>query len=582
MKDLKWKVGGAQGEGIDSTGEIFAITLNRLGYYLFAYRHFMSLIKGGHTNYKIRIASEPVNYHGDDLDILIAFDQRTIDENFHELSNDSILIYDSTKLEAKIPTGNSKVNVCPVPIYDMAQKLGNSIMKNMVAAGASCAAVGLEVSIFYDVIEDIFKKKGEAIIEANKEAIQQGFNYFKENFPDVRLEMPEKTGKPKTNLFITGNEGVGLGALTAGCRFLAAYPITPATEIMYQALANFPKFGGKIIQAEDEIAACLMAIGGNYSGVRSMTSTSGPGLSLMMEALGLSGISETPLVIVDVQRGGPATGLPTKTEQSDINEMIYGSHGEIPRIVLTPTTVDEAYYFIQHAFNLAEKYQLPVIIGTDMFMGMSKKSISDLDFEQIKIDRGLVATGEQLLNMEKGMFKRYDLNAENGVSPRSFPGLKNGRYVALGNEHEETGYEIEDQITRVKMMDKRMEKLKHFDPSEFGVYYSGEDQVDTLLVGFGSTYAQIGEAYRSLKEKGDKVGHLQLKVLYPFPTDKVEKIMNTASRVYVIENNATGQLLNLIKTHVSSHDKLIGILKYDGDPMKVSDIFDGIMAKGRE
>lgn len=578
--DLKWKVGGAQGEGIDSTGEIFAITLNRMGYYLFAYRHFMSLIKGGHTNYKVRISSEPINYHGDDLDILIAFDQRTIKENFHELSDNSILIYDSSKLEAEIPEAKKNVNVCPVPIYNIASDLGNSIMKNMVAAGASCAAVGLDVNIFHDVIEDIFKKKGEKIVNANKEAIQKGYDYYKENYQDISIKIPDRTGKEKQNLFMTGNEGIGLGALNAGCRFLPAYPITPATEILYTALGSFPKYGGKIIQAEDEIAACLMAIGGNYAGVRSMTSTSGPGLSLMMEALGLAGISETPLVIVDVQRGGPATGLPTKTEQSDINEMIYGSHGEIPRIVITPTTIDETFYFIQHAYNLAEKYQCPVIVGTDMFIGMSKKSIEDLDFNQVKIDRGELIIDEDLQKLDIGMFKRYDLNTETGVSPRSIPGQKKGRYVALGNEHDETGFETEDKELRKKMMDKRMNKLDHFDPSDLGVYYSGEEQVDKLIIGFGSTYGQIDEAYKKLKEKGGNVAHLQLRILHPFPTNKVKEIVGKSKNLIVIDNNATGQLRQLIQREINVHEKISSVLKYDGDPFTVEEIISGVISKG--
>ncbi|OEF99303.1 2-oxoglutarate ferredoxin oxidoreductase subunit alpha [Vulcanibacillus modesticaldus] len=579
LKDLKWKVGGAQGEGIDSTGEIFAITLNRLGYYLFAYRHFMSLVKGGHTNYKVRISSEPINYHGDDLDILIAFDQRTIDENFYELKNNSIIIYDSSKFEAKTPDENVKVTLCPIPLYDFAKELGNSIMKNMVATGASCAAVGLEVTPFLEVIDDIFKKKGEKIINLNREAIQKGFNYFRENYPEIKLDLPDKKGKEKQNLFMTGNEATGIGALNAGCRFLAAYPITPATEIMYNAIANFPKFGGKVIQAEDEIAACMMAIGGNFAGVRSMTSTSGPGLSLMMEALGLAGISETPLVIVDVQRGGPATGLPTKTEQSDINEIIYGSHGEIPRIVITPTTVEEAFYYIQHAFNLSEKYQCPVIVATDMFLGMSKKSVTDLDFERVKIDRGLLLKDDELLKSGTGTFKRYDLSSEFGISPRSIPGQKNGRYVALGNEHEETGYETEDVEMRMKMMDKRMHKLNQFNPEELGVYYSEEDEFETLVIGFGSTHAQINEAQKVLKEKGLKVAHLQLKILHPFPSNIVKEKVEKAQKVFVIENNATGQLRQLIQLEIGAHVKLSSILKYNGNPFTVNEIVDGIIRK---
>lgn len=580
MKDLKWKVGGAQGEGIDSTGEIFAITLNRLGYNLFAHRHFMSLIKGGHTNYKVRICSEPIDYHGDDLDILVAFDQRTINENYHELKDNAILIYDSSKLTAKLPNSRNKVNLCPIPIYDMAQKLGNSIMKNMVAVGASCAAVDLDITYFHEVIEDIFKKKGEKIIALNKEAIQLGYDYFKESFKEISVELPENKGARRKNLFITGNEAVGLGALNGGCRFLAAYPITPATEIMYQALALFPKYGGRVIQAEDEIAACIMAIGGNYAGVRTMTSTSGPGLSLMMEALGLAGISETPLVIVDVQRGGPGTGLPTKTEQSDINELIYGSHGEIPRIVLAPTTIDEAFYFIQIAFNFTEKYQCPVLVATDLFLGMSKKSVTDLDFAKIKIERGLLQTEKDLSKYDRGMFKRYSLDTEDGVSPRSLPGQINGRHVALGNEHDENGLEIEDRELRTRMMDKRLKKLTNFNYSNVSSYYSGEDESDILLIGFGSTYAQIAEAYHILKRDGHNVAHLQLKILCPFPVEEIRSKIDTAKRVFVVENNATGQVLRLIKSEENAHDKFSSILKYDGDPFTVQDIIKGVSAKG--
>lgn len=580
MNDLKWKVGGAQGEGIDSTGEIFAITLNRMGYYLFAYRHFMSLIKGGHTNYKVRIAAEEVNYHGDDLDILLAFDQRTIDENFYELKNGAILIYDSSKLEAKLPASEKTITTCPIPIYKIAEELGNPIMKNMVAVGASCAAVGLELTSFHEVIANIFHKKGEEIIAANQEALQKGYDFFAKSFPGIKLTMPNKTGQTNKNLFITGNEATGLGALSAGCRFLAAYPITPATEVMYQALANFPKFGGRIIQAEDEIAACLMAIGGNYTGTRSMTSTSGPGLSLMMEALGLAGISETPLVIVNVQRGGPATGLPTKTEQADINEMIYGSHGEIPRIVMAPTTIEEAFYYMQQAFNLADKYQCPVLVATDMFLGMSKKSLSDLDFNLVKIDKGMIMQDQELLKLASGEFKRYDLNSPNGISARSLPGQKNGRYVALGNEHDENGLEIEEKGLRKSMMDKRMKKLMFFNPTELGIYYSGEEQAEALLVGFGSTYAQIHEAYQQLQMEGQSVAHLQVKILEPFPAERVNQLISQAKKVYVVENNVTGQLRRIIQRESTANDQLIGIQKYNGDPFTITEIITGIRNEG--
>jgi len=568
-------VGGAQGEGIDSTGDIFATALNRMGYYLFAYRHFMSLIKGGHTNYKVRVAESPVGYHGDDLDILVAFDQRTIDENAHELTEDGVLIYDSGKLKSPVIPNGLQVKLCPVPVTDMAKELGSPIMKNMVAGGVSAAIVGLSADAFDSLIEERFGKKGESVVESNKAAVRAGFEFAMDRYGVLKqLPRPRPAEDGGGHLFISGNEAVGLGALAAGCRFLAAYPITPATEIMYTALAHFPKYGGKVLQAEDEIAACIMAIGANYAGVRAMTSTSGPGLSLMQEAIGLAGISETPLVIVDVMRGGPGTGLPTKTEQSDLNELVYGSHGEIPRIVLTPSTVEECFYYTAEAFNLAEKYQCPVIVATDLYLGMSKQSVpvGAIDFEKVTIDRGELISDEELLALAPGEYRRYAVT-ESGISKRSIPGQKNGRFVAMSNEHDEgANEEIEDPETRVQQMAKRMRKLDVFDPSALGVEYDGPETTELTLVGFGSTRAQIGEAVKQLREDGAKVGHLQIKVVKPFPDALVKQYLSGAKRIVVVENNATGQLAELIRARVGFHDKIRSCLKFSGDPFTVEEI----------
>jgi 2-oxoglutarate/2-oxoacid ferredoxin oxidoreductase subunit alpha len=575
MVSLTWKVGGVQGEGIDSTGDIFATTLNRLGYYLFAYRHFMSLIKGGHTNYKVRVANKLVGYHGDDLDILIAFDQETIDENARELKEDGVLIYDSSKLKSPVIPNGLQSNLCPVPVSDMAKELGSPIMKNMVASGVSAAIVGLPADAFDALIEERFSKKGEAVVESNRAAVRAGYEFAMEQYGVLnQLPEPQPAEDGGGHLFLSGNEAVGLGALAAGCRFLAAYPITPATEIMYTALAHFPKYGGKVLQAEDEIAACIMAIGANYTGVRAMTSTSGPGLSLMQEAIGLAGISETPLVIVDVMRGGPGTGLPTKTEQSDLNELVYGSHGEIPRIVLTPSTVEECFYYTAEAFNLAEKYQCPVIVATDLYLGMSKQSvpIGAIDFEKITIDRGDLISDEELLALAPGEFRRYAVT-ESGISKRSIPGQKNGRFVAMSNEHDEgANEEIEDPETRVLQMAKRIRKLDAFDPSALGVEYDGPETTELTLVGFGSTRAQIREAVEQLREKGIKVGHLQIKVVKPFPNASVKQYLVGAECILVVENNATGQLAELIRARVGFHNKIRSCLKFSGDPFTVEEI----------
>jgi 2-oxoglutarate ferredoxin oxidoreductase subunit alpha len=577
-RELTWKVGGAQGEGIDSTGEIFAMTLNRRGHYIFAYRHFMSLIKGGHTNFKVRVASDKVGYHGDGLDVLIAFDQKTIDYNWHELNENAVLIYDSSRIKSpSIPEDKPGVSLCPVPVTDMAKEVGSAIMKNMVACGVSAAVVGLKPDIFDTLIQDRFGKKGEKIVESNKRAIKAGYDYAMKQF-GVLKSVPEATLEKDGggHVFLSGNEAISMGALFAGCRFLAAYPITPATEILYWALAHWPKYGGKIVQAEDEIAACIMAIGANYAGTRAMTSTSGPGLSLMQEAIGLAGISETPLVIVDVMRGGPGTGLPTKTEQSDLNELMYGSHGEIPRIVLTPSTVEECFDFTIQAFNLAEKYQCPVIVASDLFLGMSKQSLSvdDIDLEHIEIDRGNILTDEQLAALEERAYQRYKIT-ETGISPRTIPGQKNGMFTALSNEHSEgSPVEIEDPETRKRMMDKRMKKLNDFDFGERAYEYDGPEETDITLAGFGSTVSQMKEAQAILEREGLKVGRLTVKVVKPFPDEAVKRVLQGAGNIVVVENNATGQFADLLKQRVGFHDKISNCLKYDGDPFTVKEILD--------
>jgi len=592
LGELRWKVGGAQGEGIDSSGEIFAQAANRLGYYVFGYRHFMSLIKGGHTYYKVRVSADrPLRYHGDGLDILVAFDQYSIDYNVHEMAEGSVVIYDSSAFDAKLPE-DRKVLRCEVPIVKIAKGLGAEILKNVVAVGASAALVGLSPDDFTSIIEDRFGgRKGSDIVAKNMEALHQGYAYCRENFVTkhsaeelARFAIPAlfAGGSPETMLrgdtgasvkrmYVSGNDLSGMGALVAGCRFLAAYPITPATDIMYYLIKHLPEVGGAAVQAEDEIAALNMAIGAGYAGVRAMTSSSGPGLSLMSEALGFAGIAEVPVVIVDVMRGGPGTGLPTKTEQSDINHLLYTGHGEAPRIVLLAMDFEDCFYAMGEAFNLAEYYQVPVIVATDLYLGMNRQSVDPLDFGRVSIDRGTTLTAEQLAHLEKGEYKRYVVT-ESGISPRSIPGQKRGEYVVLSNERDEQGREeVEDQFSRVTQHQKRFRKL---DSLNLGhrLRYNGEDKPDLLIVGMGSTGAQIEEAIAELPGGEYSVGHLQIGALMPFPSVQVGDLMANARKVMVVEQNITGQLASLIKQKVGMHDKIYSCLKYNGDPFYVHDL----------
>jgi 2-oxoglutarate ferredoxin oxidoreductase subunit alpha len=570
INQLSWKVGGQQGEGIESTGEIFAIALNRMGYYLYGYRHFSSRIKGGHTNNKIRVTTKAINSISDDLDILVAFDQETIDVNIHELTAGGVVIAD-TKFSPKLPEG-SRATMYAVPFTDIANDLGTSLMKNMVAVGASSAVLGLPPEAYREVVEEIFSRKGSSVVEKNMEAIKKGAEFLLESagsgFQSFQLEKADG----KKRMFMIGNHAIAMGALAGGARFMPAYPITPATEIMEYLTKKLPEFGGVVIQTEDEISACTMAIGGNYAGVRTLTASSGPGLALMMEAIGLAGITETPLVIVNSSRGGPSTGLPTKQEQSDLMAMIYGTTGEIPKVVIAPSTVEEAFYDTAEAFNIAEEYQCPVIILSDLALSLGKQTVEPLDIGRVEIRRGKLDLDAELPDLDGEYFKRYEVT-EDGISPRVVPGMKNGIHHVTGVEHNEQGKPSEDPTNRNNQMNKRLRKLSTLHETFSNPIHTNapHEEADLLIIAFNSTRGTIEEALPRFNADGIKVNHAQIRLLHPFPIAELQPLMDSAKKICVVENNATGQLANIIK--MNSCNTLENILKYDGNPFLPSEIY---------
>lgn len=570
ISQLSWKIGGQQGEGVESTDRIFSTALNRLGYYLYGYRHFSSRIKGGHTNNKIRISTHPIRAISDDLDILVAFDQESIDLNAGELRAGGVIVADA-KFSPTVPEGVD-AQLFAVPITSIAEELGTSLMKNMVASGASWALLGLPVEVFNKAVEEEFGRKGPAIVEKNIEAVRRGSEFVLEQAggPLEAFKLGPADGVQK--LFMIGNEAMALGSIAAGCRLMSAYPITPASEIMEYLIKKLPKFGGTVVQTEDEIAAVTMAIGANYAGVRTMTASAGPGLSLMMEAIGLSGMTETPLVIVDTQRGGPSTGLPTKQEQSDINALIYGTHGEIPKLVISPSTIEECFYDMIEAFNLAEEYQIPVIVATDLQLSLGKQSCDMLDYDQIEIKRGKLVEDNLPQLEEHKMFKRYEWT-EDGVSPRSLPGMKNGIHHVTGVEHDQEGRPSENALNRQKMMDKRLGKIDKLRITNAVKVLNADPSAELLVVAMGSTGGTIEEARARLEKEGIKINHVTVRQMFPFPVDQLEPHLNAAKKVIVLENNATGQLANLIKQNIGYHDKIENLLKYDGTPFLPSEVY---------
>lgn len=571
ISQLSWKIGGQQGEGVESTDRIFSTALNRLGYYLYGYRHFSSRIKGGHTNNKIRISTYPIRAISDDLDILVAFDQETIDLNASELRAGGVIVADA-KFSPVVPEGVD-ARLFAVPITAIAEELGTSLMKNMVASGASWALLGLPIDVFNKAVEEEFGRKGPAIVEKNIEAVRRGSEFVLEQAggPLEAFKLEPADGVQK--LFMIGNEAMALGSIAAGCRLMSAYPITPASEVMEYLIKKLPKFGGTVVQTEDEIAAVTMAIGANYAGVRTMTASAGPGLSLMMEAIGLSGMTETPLVIIDTQRGGPSTGLPTKQEQSDINALIYGTHGEIPKLVIAPSTIEECFYDMIEAFNLSEVYQIPVIVATDLQLSLGKQSCEMLDYNSIVINRGKLVQDELPPLEQNRMFKRYEFT-EDGISPRSLPGMKNGIHHVTGVEHDQEGRPSENALNRRKMMDKRLNKIANLRITNAVKVHAADPDAELVIVAMGSTGGTIEEARQRLAKEGIKVNHITVRQMFPFPSEMLQPHLDAARKIIVMENNATGQLANLIKQNIGYHDKISNLLKYDGTPFLPSEVYN--------
>lgn len=563
ISQLSWKVGGQQGEGIESTGEIFSTTLNRMGYYLYSYRHFSSRIKGGHTNNNIRISTKEVRSISDHINILVAFDQETIDINAAELVDNGVILADE-KFNPEVDE-NLNVQLISVPFTEIANEHGSKLMKNMVAVGASAGLMHLDIDKFKDMIYTMFARKGEEIVNNNIKALNGGFNYIQERLNAIDGDFELEKLSERESLYLIGNDAIGFGALNAGVRFMAAYPITPASDIMEYMIEHLPKVDGTVIQTEDEISAVTMAIGSNYAGARSFTSSSGPGLSLMMESIGLSGMTETPLVIVDTMRGGPSTGLPTKQEQSDLMQMIYGTHGEVPKIILAPTDVEDAFYLTTEAFNLADKYQVPVILLSDLQMSLGKQSANPFDLSKVEIDRGQIITED--IENDGAYFERFKLT-ESGISDRPLPGVKGGIHHVTGVEHNPNGTPNESAVNRKEQMDKRMRKVKELS-IETPFKVNGEEESDLLVISFLSGNGAVDE---SVERVGGNITTIHMRQLFPVPIEALRPYLDGAKKVLVVEQNYTGQLFNVLKMNYHDHNKMETFSKYDGTPLKPMEI----------
>ena len=560
--NLNIVIGGEAGQGLKTLSNILSKTFFKMGFKIYSSKDYMSRVRGGHNFMSIRVGTEELTGPTTDEDILLALNEETIERHQDNVTDDGVIVYDGeTDVDADVVT---------VDAGDIAKEIGNSKVANTVFVGALLKLLDLDLDVTKKVLKDYFADKGEEIAKVNAEALEQGYEAVNNQFslPEVEKEEEE--------MLISGNQAVGLGAVMAGVKFYSAYPMTPSTGIMNYIASKENELGIVVEQAEDEIAAINMAIGASYSGVRAMTGTSGGGFSLMNEGLGLAGITETPLVIAEVQRPGPATGLPTRTGQGDLSFVINASQGEFPLMVMAPRTAEDAFYQTMRAFNLAENYQIPVIILSDTFLADSKKNISELDIEQVEIESGFMSD-EEAAEVED--YKRYELT-EDGISPLAYPGqLEDDVVLVDSDEHDEYGHIIEDAETRNKMVEKRDAKLQKLASEEITEpEYCGTEEADYVLVSWGSTYGPALEAQELLQEDGAEVGLLSFNDLWPLPTQKIEELAEDDTELIVVENNYTAQFAKLLRAETGINAEH-NILKYDGRPFTGAEIYNRIQAE---
>jgi len=556
---VSFLIGGAAGQGVTRSGSLLGKALMRGGFHVFGVNDYPSLIRGGHNFYVLRASDEEVHSQADTVDLILALNKETISLHERELTEGGAIIHDDQIELSDEELTRGDVVLCPIPLSAVVKELGGPpIMRNTVALGAAVALVGFDINIMKEVISDAFAGRA-GIAEMNRKAADMGFRYAKEHCGDVfhcRLEPSENPHR----IMLTGNDAVALGAIQAGCRFFAAYPMTPASPILHYLAAHDVETGMVVIQPENEIAAINMVVGASYAGLRAMTATSGGGFSLMTEALGLAAMAETPVVLMIGQRPGPSTGMATYSAQGDLLFALHASQGEFLRVVVAPGDVDECFYRTMEAFNLAERYQIPAIILTDKYLIESHKSTTPFDTARIGIDRG------ELLLIYK--------ITESGVSPRICPGTKGATVLSSSNEHDEYGYTTIDPKAVVAMVEKRfrkLEALKREIETLQPVRTFGAEDAEINLVGWGSTKGPALEALKVLRREGVEARFVQVSYLEPFPAESVAEALRVEGKSILFEANRTAQLGTLIRLHTGFAFEHVA-LKYDGRPFNPGEI----------
>jgi 2-oxoglutarate ferredoxin oxidoreductase subunit alpha len=531
-------------------------------------------MKGGHAWYQLRIAASPIPSMGDDVDVLICFDNQTYETHRHDLQSHGVILYDPDELT---PYERNGVVIYPVPFGRIARRdIEFPRAKNVVVVGAVAGLFGLDITPLHGLMKERFSRHPEAM-EKNLQALKAGYDYATLS---LSKNDPFKVGgaQPAERVVMNGNNAIVAGALAAGCRFFAGYPITPATEILEEMATVLPRIGGVCFQAEDELAALGAVLGASYGGVKAMTATSGPGLSLMTEFLSWSGMAEVPCVVVDVQRGGPGTGLPTKLEQSDLNHAIFGGHGDFPRVVLAASSVEDAFQQAINAFNIAEQYQLPVILLSDQSLSHRTETMPIPSTADLVVKARLTPTESDLA----GVYKRYAIT-ENGVSPMSLPGMANGGYVAAGLEHDERGGVTEMTDSHTRMMPKRGQKLESLRAELPAPVYHGARKARIGIVSWGGTEGAVVEAIEQVTADGIDVAALHLRALHPLNVEPLKEFASSVRRIVVPEANYSGQMARHIASHLQMDlSELVPLTKFTGLPLTAREIYEKVREVARD
>ena len=606
--ELIWRIAGGSGDGIDSTSQNFTKALMRYGLHVYTHRHYPSRIRGGHTYVEVRASDDPVTSRGDGFNVLLALgdsfarnpsegavygDEKTkpLFENLDDLNEGGIVIYDTGVLDPE-ETGDLEAraeendwHVYPIDLRAIAREHGRDVMRNTAGVGATAALIGMPL----DPIEELMSEAmGGDILDANLEVLADAYELTNEEFEATHdLEIPDHE-HDEQQVLLSASHGISYGAIDEGCRFVSGYPMTPWTDVFTILKREIEDMGGVAEQVEDEIAASMMAIGASHAGAKALTGSSGGGFSLMSESIGLAEMTETPLVLVEAQRAGPSTGMPTKTEQADLEFVLSTSQGDSSRVVFAPGNVEESYEQTRLAFELAYEYQLPaIVLYDDMLTGEFRNIPRSFFDREPNPDLGSVVDPDELEELPHdvgGRYERFRTDDDAVVNPRSLPGMRDGRFLATGNEHWPDGQIAEDTQNRIKQMDHRVGKVEAVrealaaEPSPDTVV--GDADADFALLTWGSQKGVVEEATRRLVDQGHAIKALSVSQIAPLRREEIKSFLEDVDEALVVEMNATGQFKNLLRKEFGDYGELLSsLLKYNGNPFEPAEIVEAVEIK---